>query len=515
MENVSQAKIKSMLVVSIGSLLGRPLALIREIVVAAIFGARKGMDAYVISMVPIQLIVDPLQGMTTNLIIPAFSKYLNKDGIWSGWRFVNIFLNRMMLFSILIISLLFILMPVVIHLIAPGFDTEAAEFTVKLSRLMLIVIIFNILHGIFTGTLHPMGHFVTPVLGPILSSVILLIIILSLRSLGILSMCIGTIIGSFAALSVLLFPVYKNGFRYSMIFKLTTAEKVELRHTQKALGFLMLATVFAQISLVVDRILASMLAEGSISALYYGMHVSQIPFNIFVVSIFTVAFPEFADFAAKDDVHAFKSSVISALRLIAFIMLPIILNLVIMRSHIVNVLLQRGAFDEKATFNTAIALACYAPGILFLGFDRTLSRAFYSVNLWGSRAFVVGVAVMTNVLLSIVLVRFIGLAGLALATSISFFVEFVVSIMLLSKQVGRFNIQKQMLFLGQLVLSCLPILGLSMYIVKYSDLSQIQGLMLSIWGGIVLYLGTAKLLMLREVDMLWNIVLLVWRRKRA
>ena len=144
-----------------------------------------------------------------------------------------------------------------------------------------------------------------------------------------------------------------------------------------------------------------------------------LPIGLFGISIGTAALPEISRLAAAADVAAMRRTIAGALRLMLVLNVPATIGLVVLARPVVSLLLERGRFGPDDTAATAAALMCYAPGLVGYSAVKIASPSFYALRDSRTPLVVSVVAVVTNVVLNLTLVRVIGYRGLALGTAIA------------------------------------------------------------------------------------------------
>jgi putative peptidoglycan lipid II flippase len=174
-----------------------------------------------------------------------------------------------------------------------------------------------------------------------------------------------------------------------------------------------------QINLVIDVILASTLAEGSVSYLYYADRVNQLPLGVVGVAVGIALLPLLVRQLRAGDAHAAQNSQNRAIEFALTLTLPAAAALVVIPEPIVTVLFQRGAFDAAATRATAAALAAFAVGLPAYVLIKALIPGFYAREDTKTPVKIAIVAVVANVALALILMRFLAHAGIALATALT------------------------------------------------------------------------------------------------
>jgi putative peptidoglycan lipid II flippase len=192
-----------------------------------------------------------------------------------------------------------------------------------------------------------------------------------------------------------------------------------------------------QVNVFVGTLLASLMGEGGISILYYAFRLIQLPIGVFGVAIATAAFPAMARQAASRSLGEVGATVAYAIRLVLFVTLPAMVGLMVFRIPIVQLLFERGAFDRTVTLATAEVVLFYAFGLGAYVSNRILVPAFYSLQDTATPVKIGMVAVMVNIASSLLLMRPMGLVGLALATSLSSFVNLGLLLIVLRRRLGQ------------------------------------------------------------------------------
>jgi putative peptidoglycan lipid II flippase len=191
-----------------------------------------------------------------------------------------------------------------------------------------------------------------------------------------------------------------------------------------------------QLNFLVNTILASGLAPGSLAALNYAWLLMLLPQGIVAQAIATAAFPTFATQAARGQRAELRATLSSTLRSIAFLAIPASVGLIVLREPLIRLLLQRGAFDERSTAAVAYALTFYALGLVAHSVVEVVARAFYALHDTRTPVVVGLVAMLGNVLLSLLLIGPLSFGGLALANTLATTGEMVALLRLAHRRLG-------------------------------------------------------------------------------
>jgi putative peptidoglycan lipid II flippase len=195
------------------------------------------------------------------------------------------------------------------------------------------------------------------------------------------------------------------------------------------------AAAIQRVGVIVDRTIASFLAPGSISSLYYSFRLVHLPYAILALAAGRAVAPTLAEQYALDRHDEFKDTLISGLRMNFVFLIPVVLVSVWFARPLVGLVYQRGAFDETDLAMTASAFAMYAVGLVGMGAVFLLTRAFAARLDTRTPVRVSLAAFALNVVLNLILVKTpLKHAGLALASSIAFTVHAILLYVILNRR---------------------------------------------------------------------------------
>lgn len=420
------------LLIAFLSLVSKFLGLAREMVLAQYYGVSISMDAYVVATLIPTVLGTIIRACIITAFIPIYNGYLAHDEKDVAKNFVDTLLTCILAACLLIVGGLHIFASQIIYVLAPGFNEQTHALTVDLLRMTMPIVLFFSLLGLVNAIQQAQNMFLYPALiGLPANLVIIGAVVLFADSFGIKAAAAGSVFAVLIQVIIQWPGLRKCGYSPALAF--------DYRHpgVKKMLfliGPIILSTAATQVNLFVDRYLASSLPSGSISALNYANKINMVFISLFVMSIVTVMFPNLAKHAARNEHEAFTASLSIALRIIIFVTVPIMFVLVVFNHSIVEILLQRGAFDGSATEATAIALFFFSFGMLGMALLDMLNRAFYAYQETRVPVLVNLGVVGLNIFLNIILVRHLAHGGLALGTSIAVTMGVVVLFYLLRKK---------------------------------------------------------------------------------
>lgn len=293
---------KSASMMAIVTLLSKFLGFFREIFIASKFGSGYETDTYIVAMTATYLIMGMVAGAFNTVLVPIFSEIDEEHGKERSVKFLNNTLNIMFFISIGAMVVFYFLSPVAISILGNGFEGKQFELAVKLNRIGLPIVLGMSFSFIFSGFLQSRERFFAPSATGFPFNIVQIIFLLTLSSVfGIEGLMVALVLAIFGQVIIQIPPAIKEGFKYRWIFD--TKDKYVRKMLYLTLP-VMLGTAIQQVNIIVDRALASRLAEGSISSLSYAARVNEIILGIFVTAITTAIFPILSKAATQKDIKS-------------------------------------------------------------------------------------------------------------------------------------------------------------------------------------------------------------------
>ena len=412
--------VKAAGVVGTATLCSRILGFIRDAVIAWYFGAGFSSDAFIAAFrIPNLLRRLFAEGSLSSAFIPVFTQYMVRRGRAEAFALARSAFYLLSVMLLLIVIGGIVLSPGIVRLMAPGFVAEKFELTVNLTRLMFPYIFFVGLVALSMGILNVLGHFAAPAFAPVLLNISIIgsvLVIAPYLSVPAVGLAIGVLVGGVLQLALQLPVLWRKGLRLR--------EKVQWLHPGlKQVGTLIPPVVLGgavyQINIVVGTILGSLLAEGSVTYLYFADRLVQFPLGVFAIAAATAVLPTLSRQAAEADLEALKDTFGHALKLVFFISIPAMFGLIVLREPIVALLFQRGEFDVIATRLTARALLYYSLGLWAFSGVRIVAATFFALQDTRTPVKMAGISILANIVLGVALMGPLAHGGLALATTLS------------------------------------------------------------------------------------------------
>ena len=442
-ESVGPGLARSAGVIGVATLISRLLGLVRDQVLAYLFGAGNAMDAFNVAFRIPNLVRDLFaEGAMTAAFVPTFTKRLTLDGRPRAWALGNQVLNTLCLATAAVAVAGILLAEPLVGLFAGSYAAVPGkiELTVFLTRLMFPFLTFVALAAAVMGMLNSLDRFFVPSLSPamfnvaVIGSAWLLTPMMPAFGLApITAVGIGVLLGGVGQLALQWPVLWREGYRYERRLDPRDPGLIEIL---VLMGPGTVGLAATQINLFVNTVLATSEGTGAVSWLNYAFRLMYLPIGLFGVSIATAALPSLSRDAARDQLAGMRQTISAGLRLMLMLNVPAAIGLIVLASPIVQLIFERGRFTPDDTAATAAALLFYAPGLIGYSTVKIAVPSFYSLHDARTPVVTSVATVALAVVLNVVLVKAIGFRGLALGTAIAALFNAVVLLWLLRKRLG-------------------------------------------------------------------------------
>ena len=426
----------------------RILGLVREQVMAYLFGAGNAVDAFNVAFRIPNLVRDLFaEGAMSAAFVPTFTRYLAKDGKPAAWRLGSNVLNALFVVTLVLVGLGIVFAEPLVRLLAGDYALVPGKFelTVELTRLMLPFLTLVALAAACMGMLNSLDRYFLPALAPALfnvasitTTVIAVPVLLWMGLPTIYAMALGVLTGGLAQVLVQWPALRREGFRHRAV--LDPAEP-GLRQVLLLMGPGTLGLAATQVNVFVNTWLATGEGTGAVSWLGYAFRLMYLPLGIFGVSIATASLPAISRRAAAGDLGGMRDTVSSSLAMMLTLNVPATIGLIVLAHPIVALLFERGQFLPSDTTATAGALVAYAVGLTGYSVVKIASPTFYALGESRTPVLVSVLSVLTNAALNILFVREFGYRGLALGTSLTALLNAGLLIWLLQRRLDGLHVR--------------------------------------------------------------------------
>ena len=414
-------------VIALGNVVSRLLGLVREQVMAALFGATGATDAFVAASTVPQMVYDLLVGGAISAaLVPVFVDVADDDERLG--TLVSAVLTLVALALVAVGLVLGVAAPLVVGLLAAGFDAAQQAEATTMVRVMLVAVVLQGMAGILMAVLYARRRNALPAFAVAVYNGGVIGGALALHQvLGVYALVVGVLLGAAGQVALQL-----PGLRRVRLRPRLDVDRPEVRAICRLYLPVVLGMVVTIVGIVIDRNLASRLAEGSLSVMNYATRLIQFPLGLVgTAASFAVLAPlarhagalaargpDAAEADLAEDRRAYRDTLLFGTRLVLLLMLPAMAALMVLSEPLVRLLFERGRFGDLETARTARVFLAYAPQLPFTALDQVFIVAFYARKDTRTPV-LVGVATVCLYLVSaLLLIGPLDVAGLALANAI-------------------------------------------------------------------------------------------------
>ncbi|BCZ49018.1 putative lipid II flippase MurJ [Clostridium gelidum] len=501
--------IKSAGIIIFINILSKILGLLRDSTIASSFGASIATDAYAMSLTIPNILYGIIGAAVSTTFIPILSESYKNNGKEDMYKFANSIINIILIISIFLSVFGWIFTPSIVKFIAPNFGGEKYSLTVNLTRISVLNLLFMSMTCGFVALLQTMNDFIAPTLIGIVYSIPIIMYNFIGSKLGIYGLNIVTLLGFGLQILIQIPWLIKNGYKYR--FKIDFHDARIIKMFRLILPIL-IGTGVNQINILIDRIMASGLPDGSIASFDFALKINEIVYTIFAMAIVTVIYPKLSMESSGNDLVKFKGSISKAINNINIVMIPSAIGLMILRVTVVSVLFKHGAFNINAVTMTSNAVLFLAIGMIFYGIRDICNRAFYALQDTKTPMINGIIAVGACITMNIIMVPILGLGGLALANTTSAIVSASLLIINLRRKIGSINgtniiISSLKMFLASIIMG-IVVYNVNRFIPSYIEgfKGEIITLIISIIIGIIIYFIMLFILKVEEFKIILDIL---------
>ncbi len=413
---------------TVGGLTGlsRVFGFIRDILTAAVLGAGPIADAFFVALkLPNFFRRVTAEGAFSVAFVPIYSEKLEKEGREPADAFASNTFMVMLLLLAGFTCFALMIMPAILHALAPGFVGDAMRFdlAVELSRITFPYLLLMSLTALLGGVLNALDRFAPFAFAPVLFNLCLITALFSadfFESAGH-ALSYGVLFAGFAQL-IWLFIAAKRASVH-LRFKMPQFNG-DIKRIFKLMGPGVIGAGVMHINLFADMILASFLETGAISYLYYADRLNQLPLGVVGIAVGTALLPMLSRALAKGDEEQGRELFNRALEMCLLLALPAAAALFVIPELLIKVLFERGAFEAHDTAVTSQVLKAYAIGLPAYIAIKVFSTAHWARQDTITPVKISVVATVLNIVLSLIFIQFIGVVGIALATGLTGWLQF-------------------------------------------------------------------------------------------
>ncbi len=444
--------VRSAGIVSIAVFMSRVTGLLREMVMARLFGAGLIQDAFNLGFRIPNLTRDLFaEGALSSAFVPTFTDYLSTRTAKEAEHLANLVATALIIVVGTVCAAGMIFAPLLVSMLAPGYAAVPGKFelAVTMTRIMFPFLLVVALAAQAMGILNASNRFGVPAMASTFFNIgsigfgigIGVWLGPRLHISRIEGMAAGVVLGGALQLCWQLPSLYKLGYRFSAAFDWAHPG---LRRILRMMGPAILGNAAVLINVAVSTNLASAISDpvrghdGPVSWLGYAFRFMQLPLGLFGVAIGSATLPSISRSAAAGNMDEFRRTFSKSLGMVFLLTLPSSVGLVVLGRSIIGAIYQGGKFQVYDTHQTATALSCYAIGLVGYAGLKVLTPAFYALDDARTPMIVGVLSILINYFTAVMLIRGAGFghASLALSTSAVAIFGFVVLFAILRARLG-------------------------------------------------------------------------------
>jgi putative peptidoglycan lipid II flippase len=399
-------------------------AVLKDLVVAHVFGRSDALDAFLIAFLVPSFVLVLVMSSLGSALIPVLVETRQKRGPDAEQKLLSSMMFLSMSALILIASALAFFAPFYLRILGSSFSASKLLLTRKILYCLLPFMIFSGLATFVSGVLSAYKKFALPALVPIVTPLITIAaILLAPKSWSVFTLAIGVVAGSILEAAILLRVLNSCGMRFRLHWHGVNADvrSVLLQYAPVLAGSVLMCS-----TTVVDQAMAAMLPSGSVAALSYANKIVGLIVAIGSTALTTAALPYFSHMVADADWAGCRHTLKRYTALVLASTVPLTLALIALSRPLIRLIFQRGAFTAVDTDLVSRVQMCYfiqipfyMCGMLFVRFLSSIRRN--DVLMYGS-----AISLALDISLNLVLMRKMGIAGIALSTSLVYVVAFLI-----------------------------------------------------------------------------------------
>ena len=415
-ESVNRRIFRAAASVTAAGLIVKLVATLKEVALAGVYGRSDAMEAFLAAALIPSLLINLVSESMNQSLVPTLVRVRAQQGHERAQQL----LSNSMLWMCVLLGAVSVLAGLgakgMFPLIASHFPPEKLALSIRLFYAMLPLVLITGVASNCTAVLNTFDRFALPALAPMAISLAIIAGTLALGGkLGIWALVYSTLAGSLTHAAVVAWMMNVHGYKLRLRWHGMTEGT---REVAGQYGPVLLGGILASGGLLVDQSMAASLTSGSVAALVYANRFVSVVLTLLAGAVGTAVAPYFSHMLAASDWKGCRHTLKTWVRLTAAVSVPIAAGLIAGSHLLIRVAFERGAFGKQDTAVVAPVLAMYAIQIPFF----VCSRVFYRFLVAMRRTDLILYCGMLNlaldVVLNLALMRFFGVAGIALATSL-------------------------------------------------------------------------------------------------
>ncbi len=494
---------------SIATAASRVAGLGREVVAAGYYGVSGPMSAFTIAFqVPNLIRALFADAALQPAFVPVFTELIGKKDYREAFRLASTLLLLVTMVLGAITALFVLLAPVIMPLVAPGFEGELLDLTVALSQVLFPILVLLGISGIVVGILNSYDRFGAFAISPLFWNLTIILVLVVLEPMfegqdRIYAYAIGILVGTLVQLLIPAWDLRNTPFRFSF--------SLDWRHpgVRRVLVLMLPVTIslgLINFNLVINSLFGSLVSEQAPAAIDKAFRIYQLPQGIFSVAIATVLFPTLARFANAGELDSLRATMANGMRQILFVLVPAAAAILALSEPMIRLVYQRGAFDSAETDVVATALWWFAFSLPTNGLFLLLTRTFFSLQRpWVPTGIALGNLAVTA--LAALGLYHLGVGGIVASTAIATAASVVAQGVILRRLLDGLELRRLISAAVRISVAAAGLAAISWVVWDVLDQvlgrglgGQIVSLGVGLAAGGLVYVAVARLLRVEELE---------------
>jgi putative peptidoglycan lipid II flippase len=500
---------------SIATAASRVAGLGREIVAASYYGVSGPMSAFTIAFQLPNLVRALFADAALQpAFVPIFTEQLEKRNYREAFRLASTLLLLVTLVLGAITALFVLLAPVVMPLLAPGFEGELLDLTVTLSQVLFPILILLGISGVVVGVLNSYDRFGAFAISPLFwnLTIILLVVVLAPMFEGqdrIYAYAIGILVGTLVQLLIPVWDLRNTPFKFEWSFEWRNPD------VRRVLLLMLPVTIslgLINFNLLINSFFGTLVSDQAPAAIDKAFRIYQLPQGIFSVAIATVLFPTLARFATRGEYEDLRATMANGMRQILFVLVPAAAAILVLSEPMIRLVYQRGEFTPEQTTLVATALFWFAFSLPTNGLFLLLTRTFFSLR----RPWVpTGIAAANLALTALAALGLyhLGVGGIVASTATATAASVLLQAVILRRILNGLELARLLDATVRITIAAAALAAVSLGVWDVLDsvlgrglAGQIASLGVALGLGGLVYLGAAKLLRIAELEQIMRLL---------
>lgn len=508
-KSIGERIFQGTIVIVLVGILAKLSAFILGTVLAAYLGTTYESDAFYM-VAGIKDVVYPMLSVGIwKVFLPIYKEKITQNDLGAANLLANKTISFFSLISFIAVTLMILFAEPIVSIIAPGFYGETKTLCVKLLRIASPMNVVIIASAVYASMLQCHNKFFGSQIREAVTHLPTILSALFLyQYFGIEVLAFSLVIGGIIRLIVEL-PFVDWNYKFKPDFHFYSNDfLLMLRRIPSAL----VTAGVNQINTLIDKIMASLLPVGAISGLSYGHKLMNVFSGLLSTAIATALYPQMIELIALKKINELGKLIEKVINVFCILMFPVTIGCIFFKNELVYAVFQRGAFDEQSTVLTSGIFSLYIVGIFFIACNSIISNLFFGFGNTRTPMLISLVNLFINIIFNLILIQFLGVNGIALATSLAAIITFFVRIKAAESYV---KLNKNMLTMtaGKTILAAVIACAIPRLIFNLYPINKYLILVFSASIGILSYFIMVKFMNISEIDYVQKLLLQKIRKK--